>query len=165
MSKIGLGMRTIKTAISVLICLGIAQLVPYQTPVFACVAAVVCMMESPERSLTMGRIRLIGTGIGGAIGIAFLWIFSSAVATAWQIILIPLAIAFGFMICNLLKQKLACPICGVVIVAVMIAGGSGQDQYIYALTRVLETGAGVIVTVAVNALISSRRPGEDEPEE
>ncbi|MDR2296037.1 MAG: aromatic acid exporter family protein, partial [Clostridiales Family XIII bacterium] len=69
-----IGMRTVKTALSVLICMLLYRLAApfgYTTnfdAFLACTAAVICMQDSVEKSLKSGRNRLAGTGVGALLG-------------------------------------------------------------------------------------------------
>lgn len=153
----GLGLRTIKTAVAVGLCVALAELVQFeQPPLFACIAAIICMQETAEKSLVSGRNRLVGTGIGGVVGVAFVSLLDYFPAPFWKILFISLGIVVGFVICNLLKKKDSCSICGVVILAVMI-GNPAASKYLYIVDRLGETFVGVVIAIAVNTLLFARR--------
>jgi len=63
-----IGLRTIKTAVAVFFCLLIARFIPASSALISSIAAVVCMRETPEKSLQMGTNRFIGTLVGGLFG-------------------------------------------------------------------------------------------------
>lgn len=64
------GMRTLKTALAVLICIGIWRIWNDSMPFFASIAAVITMQNSIENSVKVGIDRVIETTLG--IGIAVL---------------------------------------------------------------------------------------------
>lgn len=156
--NLGVGMRTLKTALAVFICLGIALISGYQNPLYACIATVVCMQVTTEKTWDYGKARLVGTGIGGFVGIFFVWIISGIPAPLDQLnlIFIPIGIIIGMMICNTISMKDACAICGVTVMAVMF-NHPQTDRYLYALMRTLETGVGAVVAILINRFINFGR--------
>lgn len=66
-----IGMRNIKTAIAVFICVVIYQIFDFKYPFFAVTAAVLSMESSIINSLKVGKNRLMGTAVGALIGLCF----------------------------------------------------------------------------------------------
>ncbi|MDT2191533.1 FUSC family protein [Paenibacillus larvae] len=66
-----IGMRNVKTAIAVLLCILILRLFQIESPFYACIAAVITMQNTVEDSYETGINRIIGTLIGAAIGLVF----------------------------------------------------------------------------------------------
>ena len=64
-----IGMRNIKTAFSVFICIALFNLFKRDNAFYACIAAVICMKDTYENSLSIGINRLLGTFLGGLLGI------------------------------------------------------------------------------------------------
>lgn len=145
----GLGMRTIKTVISVYICLGIAYFLDYGVPANACITAILTLLPSASESWEYGKGRLIGTGLGGVIGFLFMVALASVPIPWLNIWLFPVAMTVGFVICNFIGRKDACGICAVVILAIMAAMERDESLW-YTLARVIETSAGVVIATAVN---------------
>ena len=69
-----IGLRNIKTALAVAICMVIFQVIGRENAFYACIAAVICMKDTVSSSFTMGKNRLIGTIIGGLFGICVIYI-------------------------------------------------------------------------------------------
>lgn len=169
----GLGMRTIKTAIAVSLCLAVAlllqlweplrRLYPSLTPIYACTAAIICMQDTVNASLRHGMLRLLGTGIGGAVGILFLYLNQND----WIRVLLAFAgIALCIFLCNILHIRQASAISCVVFSIVLLAR-SGMNPYTYSIIRIVETAAGILIAVGVNKLIpvNPAARAEDEANE
>ncbi|MDR1210321.1 MAG: aromatic acid exporter family protein [Clostridiales bacterium] len=157
------GMRTLKTGLCVFICLTLAFVFHYDWPVFACVASIVCLQDTPEKSFVTGFARVIGTLIGGVIGIILLWVY---LAAPYDIIKIPLTTA-GIIIavvsCVALKKPEAASICAITVTVISLAAyHSTGEVFIYALVRMAETAAGVVVAVLVNRFVSRGKHGDDK---
>ena len=168
------GMRTVKTAVAVvlsyLVFLPLGWLLPGQYgggqsgPFYACIAAVICMQSSVGQTVRQGVSRLIGTAIGGCLGLLLL--------TTDRLLSHPMFLALtlgggtvaAIWLCNLVQRPAACSI-AVVVLCVILFNHTGPDRYIYALSRMFETGVGVLVAVAVNrALPDHRRPETAGPD-
>ena len=79
------GMRNIKTAVAVVICF--LLFLPFWSqaspagegmqigPFYACITAVICMQSSVEQSVRQGVSRVIGTLMGGALGLLVLVLY------------------------------------------------------------------------------------------
>lgn len=155
----GLGMRSIKTGIAVALCaLGgvFWQMRTFlqtstldRMTVFACAAAIVCLRESIENSLKFGALRLAGTGIGGAVGIAFLYLKRER----WLIVpLTFIGVVLCIFFCNRLRiadaSALSC-----IVFCIVLMTDMDTTPYLYALFRIASTAVGVIVAVSVNMLL------------
>ena len=71
-----IGLRNIKTGLSVFICMILFQIFKRNDPFYACIAAVICMKDTVENSRLIGINRLIGTFLGGLLGILAIYITS-----------------------------------------------------------------------------------------
>ncbi|GKX27524.1 hypothetical protein SH1V18_00040 [Vallitalea longa] len=138
-----IGSRNIKTAISVFICISIFQLLNRPYPFYACIAAVICMKNNFQNSFVIGKNRMIGTTIGGTIGLALTLIFGN------PSIVVGLGIVLVIYLCNLCKQSDSIVIACIVFIAIM-TNLKGTPSYIYAVNRVIDTFIGIIVSIVVN---------------
>ena len=59
-----IGMRNIKTSISVFLCIIILRIFHNTYPFYACIAAVITMQSAVHHSFATGRNRMIGTVVG-----------------------------------------------------------------------------------------------------
>lgn len=151
-----LGLRNLKTALSVFICMVLFSIFN-RDPFFACISAVICLKDTVENSLIMGKDRLLGTLIGGAFGIFFIYTLSllpklhhpNGFITALGIIAI-------IYICTLINKPGSVSISCIVFIGIMI-NYTGAESYYYAINRSLDTAIGVIIAVGINKYIGNQK--------
>ena len=141
-----IGMRNIKTAISVFICIIILRIFHNTFPFYACIAAVITMQSTVHNSFTTGKNRIIGTIIGAICGLIF------ALISPNNVFLTSLGIVFVIYFLNLLNRKNSVIIACIVFLAIMTNLKEGTPL-IYSLSRVIETFIGILVSVLINYLI------------
>ena len=172
------GLRTIKTALAVMVC--VAVFLPFHIlqddpsdpwsmvgPLNACVAAIICMQSSIEDSWQQGFIRLRGTAIGGVVGILMLTIY---LFFPYPVLLIPMLGASTVLViwfCNLIHKPRACGLgCIVCCIVLLYPADSGVQHYLSALARMGETAAGILISLLINRLLPGLPPAEqNDPEE
>jgi len=148
-----IGMRNVKTSMAVAICAFIYNFFPTRSPAFACIGAIFGMGSDLRNSKLHGGNRFFGTIIGGLIGMVLFriyLIFCPQGGHTW--LLVPLSF-LGTMILIVLCQMFwvgGVQPGGVVLCIVMF--NTPVDNYIsYALTRMFDTGVGVLVALLVNS--------------
>lgn len=147
-----IGLRNIKTAISATL-ISILYIIFERNPTFACIGAVFGMDNSIKASWRTGGNRLIGTIIGGFIGMGFFYLYTLVDNRGFKIALLFIGIILHIYVCQLLKVPGAIQGGSVVFYIVML--NTPQDQYIsYALNRMVDTGVGVIMSIVINLLLS-----------
>lgn len=147
-----IGLRNIKTAISATL-ISILYIIFERNPTFACIGAVFGMDNSIKASWRTGGNRLIGTIIGGFIGMGFFYLYTLVDNRGFKIALLFIGIILHIYVCQLLKVPGAIQGGSVVFYIVML--NTPQDQYIsYALNRMVDTGVGVIMSIVINLLFS-----------
>lgn len=144
--KYSIGMRTIKTAISVFLCIIITRLVKLDNAFYAAIAAIISMESSITNSFKVGKNRMMGTIVGAVIGLVF------ALIQPGSAILCFLGIIVLISVCNMLNWNKAIPIAGVVFMAVMV-NLNGKNPIFYSANRLIDTFIGIAVALAVNYLI------------
>lgn len=146
------GARTQKTALAVFICIVVLHLIGFDSPFYACIAAVICMQDSFENTVKMGKNRMIGTIIGGIAGVLATSIFFMYNNYYFNAIVITILAMTVIHICHLLKKPGAVSIACIVLLAntVLI---KQEPSYIYTITRVIETFLGIIITTIINRYI------------
>ncbi|MGX8852270.1 FUSC family protein [Amedibacillus sp. YH-ame10] len=147
----GIGLRNIKTAISATLCAIIYECIG-RNATFACIGAVFGMDNSVPSSLRTGGNRLIGTVIGGVIGMLF---YSLSLLLSYHhithIILIFIGIIFLINMSQLLKCSNAIQAGSVVFFIVML--NTPEDQFFsYAINRIIDTAFGVSMSILINWL-------------
>ncbi len=170
------GMRTIKTMVSVAICF--LLFLPFWGlevqsregplnqigPFYACIAAIVCMQDSVEKTVQQGRARLIGTGVGGVIGILILWLAGEHSAPLWFGFLLSVGVMLTIWLCDLMNQPAACSIGGVVCCCVLLSK-SGPERYFYTIARIVQTAVGIVIGVGVNMALPDNRNKKKKEDE
>jgi uncharacterized membrane protein YgaE (UPF0421/DUF939 family) len=142
-----IGMRNIKTALSVFLCVVIFQMFNMGSPFYAAIAAIISMQSSVVDSFKTGKNRMLGTFLGALIGLIFALIGPSN----------PLLIGLGIMIIisisNWLGWNKSISIAGVVFIAIMV-NLNGKSPWTYSLYRIVDTLVGISIAVMINYFIS-----------
>lgn len=152
-----IGYRNMKTGIAACICALLYA--PFErNPVFACIGAIFGMGADLENSKLLGGNRLIGTVLGGVIGMA-LYALYTILAPNGNYLLLVLLLYIGVVVLILASMWLwkgAVQAGGVVLCIVLF--NSTPDGYIaYALNRMLDTAIGVVVALLVNQQLTRER--------
>lgn len=140
------GMRSIKTAISVLLCIVTLKLFNNNSPFYACIATVITMQNSMEGSIKAGVGRMIGTIIGATIAIIFLSLFPQNIMVTF------LGIILVIYTANFLKVSSSTSIACIVYLAIMV-NIKDTTPLNYSIMRVFETFLGIIMAMLVNKVI------------
>ncbi len=151
------GMRIWKTVIAVFICAVLGRITGIH-PFYAIIAAILCMQQNTEQSIKKGAVRLVGTAIGGAFAVLILLLidftpleeFSALYYIVLSLCVIPLIYSNV-----LLGREASSYITCVVFFSIVLSHFDTENHYIFALQRMLETAAGIIISVAVNKLIKN----------
>ena len=152
-----IGLRTIKTAIAVFLCL---LLFPSE-PFFACMTSVFCVQDTVSNSINMAINRGLGTILGAIIGLTFLILcrFFTFEIDIYPIskLLVYITIGLGIIvviyICNLIKKPGAINISCIAFLAVTTTHAF-TDPIFYATNRTIETLFGIFIGLLVNKFIS-----------
>lgn len=153
----GLGQRGLKTALATAI-LALIYLPFDRDPTFACIGVIFGIGSDMEDSKRSGGNRLIGTIIGGLLGIGILWtehwIFPNgnyylkvALIFLGIILLIWASVAF--------KWPGAVQPGGVVLCIILF--NTPADHIAYAFGRMFDTAIGVVFAIAVNQILRRSR--------
>ncbi len=147
---IKIGMRNIKTTLSVFLCLLLFEIINRENSIFACIAAVICLQNTIVDSMKTGRARVIGTIIGGFVGALSLFIINTFFNDIILIFIIPLGIMILIQICVSINMKQSVVICCVVYLSVMITKNHDNGYLLYTINRVLDTSIGILIALLVN---------------
>lgn len=158
------GMRTIKTATAVGLCylvfIPLNMLIPTAMflqplhPLYACIAATICMQTSVNKTISQGISRLLGTALGGAVGLLFLYLYPTSVEGLYFGVLLATGTVFVIWFANFIGHPNACGVAVIVLcVITMSYTGDDANRYLYAYSRILETTIGVIMTIGVDYIL------------
>lgn len=150
-----IGMRTLKTALSVVIGLYISALLNLHSPIFVTIASITTMQPSYYETYEAVRLRLFTCIIGVSLG----YILSLITINP---LIRPLIAGFGIIviIMILLKFKLSRMI-SLTIIVFMASFVAKSDKLVYGINRLLGTVIGVGVSVFINFLIKSPNISEE----
>ena len=156
----GVGLRNIKTACSATLCaLLYFLLLPDRNPAFACIGAIFGMGANMEHSKLHGGNRLVGTIIGGFLGMGLYRVFLSVYPEGGHHLLLVPLLFIGVVILIILAQIFwvgAVQPGGVVLCLLLFS--IGPDNYIsYSLNRMFDTGVGVVMSLLINYLLPRER--------
>ena len=128
----GVGMRTVKTAVAVM--LSYLVFVPFGLlyreelggvlgqigPMYACIACVVCMQSSLGQTMQQGISRFIGVAVGGILGVLALSLGEAARHPLVKTIILGLVCVAGIWCCLLIKRPTACGMACIVPCVILI---------------------------------------------
>ena len=157
-SSLHVGMRNLKTSITVAVC----ALVYYfldRSPAFACIGVIFGMGSDMGNSRLNGGNRFFGTLIGGLIGMVLFRIYLIFQPDGKHSLLLVPLVFIGTVLLILLCQKFW--VGGVQpggVVLCILLFNTPVDTYIsYALNRIFDTAVGVLLALAVNWLLPRER--------
>lgn len=147
-----IGMRNIKTALSVMICY-LITIAKDINPFFACTAAVVSMQSSIDDSVRAAAKRMIGTVFGAIVGVIVYYLDVKYLSSVHLSFLsIGLGVVMLIFIMNIFKHTGAIVTASIVMFAIMFR--VDDHVIVYSVTRVLETFLGIAVALVVNKAIA-----------
>ncbi len=151
------GMRNLKTALAILLCLLLYQVIPGSVS-YACIAALIVMQSTLEESLKQARNRIVGIAIGGVFGALFSYGVLLIRISLLRILAVSVGVTLLILLCNLLGKRGAI-VMGCVTFLVIMLPGTPQNPWQYSLLCVIDNTVGIVVAVLVNLLI--RPPKKD----
>lgn len=148
-----IGMRTIKTGISVFLCILVSLLLHRETYVVAAITAVFTLREDMVNTMKYGKHRIIGNVLGAIMSIAviviFRWFGQSDIV---QLIFIPLIIMLMIaLLAHFGYQEGTVGACATLLTIVFMI--PANRSYNYAFARVVDSFIGMGIALAVNYLI------------
>lgn len=152
-----LGMRTLKSALSVMICILLFHISDRGAPLIAALSAVFALRQDLTTSVSFGRSRIIGNVFGGALAMLYFLIqthFHSQFLL--QLFLLPtfviVIIVFSDGIGN--NAGIISGISTMLLIAMSIPEG---ESLIFAFNRVLDTFIGILVAVLLNLYVHPKK--------
>lgn len=150
-----IGMRTIKTAIAVVLSLYLSILFKFDTPIFTTIAAITTMQPSFTETFHTMKSRVLTTVFGVVLGIILSY-------TTENQYLLPIITGFGVIFLIWVLQLFHLKSMITLSVIVFLASiSSGADKVTYGFNRFIGTVLGVVVSTVVNYVISSPKIHEN----
>lgn len=148
-----LGLRTVKTALSVAVCLLFYHFTHFGSPMVTAIAAVFALRENISSTYSFGKSRIIGNTLGGVAALTYFALESYASNTfLLQLIGIPLLIILIIVFSDGINNNTG--IIGSIATFLIIAlSGPTTNKIAYAIERVVDTFIGTFIAIGVNSLI------------
>ena len=157
-----LGMRTFKSALSVLICILIFEFFNRGEPWIAALAAVFSLRQDLTTTFSFGKSRILGNTIGGIGGILYLLLqqrFHDSFLV--EIIALPALVALVIILSDGINNNagIISAIATILLITLSVDPG---DSVGVAVDRIFDTFIGTAVAIGINFIL---RPPEPEVEE
>ncbi len=154
------GLRNLKTALSATLCAALYAIWG-RNPTFACIGAIFGMGSDLGDSWKNGGNRLIGTVIGGFLGMGLFWVYlffppQGGGDRLWLLPLLFVGVVILIVCAQLFQWPGAVQPGGVVLCIILF--NTPVDTYVpYAINRMIDTGVGVIISLGINLLLPRER--------
>lgn len=156
-----IGLRNIKTSLSVVLCILLFQGIHRPYPFYACIAAVICTQSTVDQSFKSGMDRLIGTAIGGFLGMFLCFLQETIPFFVLHALLTGIGIMLTIFICNAIGRNGACSI-GCIVISAIMTNLKDVPYTLYAFNRMLDTFIGIIIALLINKYFFARYSKEQE---
>ena len=146
------GWHTVRISLAVFVTLAVLSWFREYNPFYAAIAAVICTKPDLMSSHRIGIQRIVGTVVGGAVGLGAMYLFES-IGSAWEPYLLPLFVFLIIYFCKIIGIEGSSTIgCVVLLSVVIMHKPEGMQAYHYVLNRLVETGVGVLAAILVNGV-------------
>ena len=145
-----LGMRTMKTALAVMLCILLFHATDRGSPLIAALAAVFSLRQDLTTSISFGRSRVLGNSLGGLLALIFYYIQSFFNNDFFvELFVLPLFVVLVIVLSDGLNNNsgIISAIATMLLIALSIPQG---ESFLYALNRVLDTFIGTIIGISLN---------------
>lgn len=159
-----IGLRAIKTAIAVSLCMLMTYVFKRDEAFIAAFAAIICMQPTYNQTFKSGLNRTFGTVLGGFIGYALLELATIIpfYQSWWNIILAPICLLLVIYLCNMFNKQPSVSIACIVLLCCIAQPSEGiNDTLIYVINRVLSTTFGIVIAMLVNKFLWPKKSKEE----
>ncbi|MFK4568305.1 aromatic acid exporter family protein [Enterococcus sp. UD-01] len=158
-----LGMRTLKTALAVMICILLFRLMDRSASSIAALAAVFSLRQDLTTSLSFGKSRILGNSLGGFLAIIYFLVkdfFSNDFLV--ELLFLPFLIIVLIVVSDGINNNsgIISAIATLLLIALSIPQG---ESLLYALSRVADTFIGTFVGIGLNFFFQPK-PVEEKHE-
>nr|WP_245987213.1 aromatic acid exporter family protein [Vagococcus elongatus] len=151
-----IGMRTVKTGLSVFICILISILLKRETYVVSSITAIFTLREDIENTVKFGKHRVVGNVLGAILSLLVIAIFDVFGKTELvQLIAIPLVIVLMITILSTLGYQEGTVGASATLLTILFMIPSHQS-YSYALDRIIDSFIGMFIAFGMNFIIPCR---------
>lgn len=157
-----LGMRTIKSALAVFLCILFFHVTDRGLPMIAALSAVFSLRQDLTTTVSFGRSRIIGNSIGGFLGIIYFLVknyFHNDFLV--ELFLLPVLVVIVIVVSDGINNNsgIISAIATLLLIALSVPQG---ESSLYAIQRVLDTFIGTFIAIGINFFL---HPPETEKKE
>ena len=149
---LSIGMRNLKTALSIFLCLLLYQFIA-GSAVLACIAALIAMQSTLGESVQQGRNRILGVSIGGVFGAAVASLGVSPEKGISHTLLISVGVTLLISACNRWGKQGAIVMGCVTYLTIVLSNDPQENIWLYSLWRVVDNTIGILIAVGINQTI------------
>lgn len=154
-----LGMRTFKTALSVVVCVLLFHVLGRDNPLIATIAAVVSLRQDMTSTVSIGKERILGNTVGSVAAMIYLVVQHFFPHTLFlQLVLLPILVAIVVIFQDGIGNNSGI-ITGIATFILITLSTPQGESVIVALDRIVDTFIGVGVAIFLNIVI---KPPETE---
>ena len=154
-----LGMRTFKTALSVVICVLLFNVLGRDNPLIATITAVVSLRQDMTSTVSIGKERILGNTVGSIAAMVYLVVQHFFPQTLLlQLLLLPILVAIVVIFQDGIDNNSGI-ITGIATLILITLSTPEGESVIVALDRIVDTFIGVGVAIFLNTVI---KPPETE---
>jgi uncharacterized membrane protein YgaE (UPF0421/DUF939 family) len=147
-----IGLRIIKTSISVVLCLLLAHWLKQPAPIYACIAAIIVTRENFKESFKQGISRILSTIVGCLFAMV---VMSFGVENEYFYILMAgIGCMLTIYFCVLIKYPDTAALAAITYLLLVLT--HFDDIYIHTIIRLAETIVGIILAIGVNTLFKAK---------
>lgn len=155
--KFHLGMRTIKTGISIFIIILFFHVLGWKEFQIAALTATFSLRENLDKSISFGASRILGNSIGAIMALFYYFIWIIFGESFWLVLFaIPILSMLTIMV-NVSFDNKAGVIGAVAAFLIITLSIPEKNTIIFVLSRILETFIGVFIAMLVNADVKKIR--------
>lgn len=151
------GMRVIKTALAVFLCLTIVGMLGEHYSGYSAIVAIVCMQKDLDNSVTMAINRSVGTLVGAAFGVLTYKLMEFLPANSGYVlpylIVAVMMVLLMVVIISLGKQAATAVTC-IIFLSVAVLRNSEIDVWYFVFHRMIDTFIGIGISLLVNITLT-----------
>ncbi|MDA9470115.1 FUSC family protein [Enterococcus sp. 5H] len=156
-----LGMRTLKTALAVMLCIVLFKVLDRGAPMIAALAAVFSLRQDLTTSVSFGKSRILGNTLGGGLAIVYILtkdLFSNDFLV--ELFLMPLLVIIVIVLSDGMNNNsgIISAIATLLLIALSVPQG---ESFSFALSRVIDTFIGTFIGIGLNFFFRPK-PQEEE---
>lgn len=147
------GLRTIKTVLSVMICFVINEFRTGGIPFYSAIAAISCMQNNIDDSFKVATNRTISTLLGGMWGMSFVLLdvyLLPSMPNIYRELIISLMLILVIQTSVIFNLKKSAYLSCVVFLSITITHGFDANPILFAINRIVDTLIGIIVSLVIN---------------